>query len=93
MWTLVYILIESCVYKNSKTFIFLENNNIGHLLKISRDYFWPQKFLVRNEYIYYIFCTFSKMFKFVEIVVILTKKIVLKCAYFVILIYVYMINN
>ena len=49
--------------------------NIGHL-KISRDYFGPQIFRKEMDNMsIIILCTLSKMFQFVEIIVVLLTKI------------------
>ena len=73
---LVYILIESCVNFFLKYLIFLEKFNIGHLIKISWDYFWPPKFSEKKLTIYLLYIcvyAFENVFPVVEIVVLLTK--------------------
>ena len=57
------------IYLNGKLCLknFLEYNNIGHLLKISRDYFRPLNISI------IVLCTFLKMLSFVAIVLLLTK--------------------
>ena len=81
MWYVcdVCLLFYYCIYWTSSLLIKILKDkklmiNMSHL-KISRDYSWPPKFSEKNgQYISIIFlCTLSKMFQFVEIVVLLTK--------------------
>ena len=70
----IYFNKKLCLNFFYKYLIFLENNNIGPIMKILRDYFRPSNFPKKMDNISIRFlCTISKMFKFVEIAVLLTK--------------------